>query len=582
MSSLKSLIVAALALFVIGFTLLILASQLRAEEYTAVLFDRMTIGELEQKSFETSQPITIHINAIGAGRRESDDLYAYGWILNNNTREPEWIMDYDNTTSVQRKSNIREFDGDVRLDRGSFTAFFYPGNPFSAGVNISLEDFGDVFTIIGDALSDHDEVTDEFKIEITTDSQAFSVIGRPSQSDDRMVLQLLATDDDYYESEGMTLTKQVPLRIYAVGEYSRGDKTMVDYAWIVDADSREKVWMMERWNTELAGGARKNRMSDEVVTLPAGDYIVYCSTDDSHSPAEWNMAPPYDPYGWGVTIFVEDPNDASSVKPYSDEQSSREILSITRVGNSEYEARYFTLKKPAELHIYAIGEYDNYGDDFADYAWIENRKSFERVWEMGDRNTEHAGGASKNRKFVGNVKFAPGDYVVYYVTDDSHAYRDWNSSPPADQRNYGITIYGVGSGFDKSIVEVTDRPAKDGNALASITAVGSDEEESQSFTLDRRTKVRIYAVGEGVKNEMYDYAWIEDSETGRIVWEMTYRRTEHAGGANKNRMVNDVIELDKGAYEVYYITDDSHAFGDWNSSKPDDQTHWGVTITIVN
>jgi hypothetical protein len=42
-----------------------------------------------------------------------------------------------------------------------------------------------------------------------------------------------------------------------------------------------------------------------------------------------------------------------------------------------------------------------------------------------------------------------------------------------------------------------------------------------------------------------------------------------------------VILLEKGEYEAYYITDDSHSFGDWNDSKPRDPVHWGVTITVA-
>ena len=47
-----------------------------------------------------------------------------------------------------------------------------------------------------------------------------------------------------------------------------------------------------------------------------------------------------------------------------------------------------------------------------------------------------------------------------------------------------------------------------------------------------------------------DYAWIENTDTDRVVWEMTYRMTEHAGGASKNRLFNDVITLPAGKYVV--------------------------------
>ncbi len=81
---------------------------------------------------------------------------------------------------------------------------------------------------------------------------------------------------------------------------------------------------------------------------------------------------------------------------------------------------------------------------------------------------------------------------------------------------------------------------------------------------------------------MYDYGWIEDANTRRVVWEMTYRRTEHAGGDKKNRLFDDTLLLRKGDYIVYYETDDSHSFGDWNTAQPYDPMNWGITVYLVD
>jgi len=80
---------------------------------------------------------------------------------------------------------------------------------------------------------------------------------------------------------------------------------------------------------------------------------------------------------------------------------------------------------------------------------------------------------------------------------------------------------------------------------------------------------------------MYDYAWIENANTGKVIWEMTYRKTSRAGGAQKNRIFNDQILLPKGEYYVIYETDDSHSFDDWNASPPEDPGNWGITITLA-
>ncbi len=579
MESLKSWIIAAVAAFILGWMLLIFGAVARADTNTIVDFNDMRGYDLDERTFEVTAPISVRIEAVGAGNRKSDRLHAYGWIYNNSKHQLEWLMEYEHTDRGRHRSDLREFNGEIELEPGSYTAYFFSGYMYAFSSNIEVNGLRDLITVIGDAFSGQDRYVDEYAFKLTTESDSFHIIARPLNKDDNTIIRLAAVDDDYYESEGFTLEKEMPLSIYAVGEYSKSDRVMVDYGWIINADSREKVWMMERWNTEPAGGASKNRVASEEITLPKGNYIAYFSTDDSHSPEDWNQAPPYDPHGWGLTISVKDAANRASVKSYVDDQPSRELVSITRVGNNEFESRYFTLKKPATLHIYAIGEYDTYGDGFADYAWIEDANSFDRVWEMTRRNTEHAGGASKNRRFVGNVDLDAGSYDLRYISDGSHSYRHWNASPPVNQRQYGVTIYGISDDFDKSIFCVTDQPAPGENTLVSITEVGDNEERSQEFILTEPSDVLIYSIGEGSNGEMYDYSWIEDTRTGRVVWEMKYRKTRHAGGAKKNRVFNDVIHLDKGTYEAFYITDDSHSFEDWNSARPDDPARWGITIT---
>jgi len=108
--------------------------------------------------------------------------------------------------------------------------------------------------------------------------------------------------------------------------------------------------------------------------------------------------------------------------------------------------------------------------------------------------------------------------------------------------------------------------------------VGDDADRKEKFRLDKTTRVRIYAVGEGQNREMVDYGWIEDARSGNVVWEMTYGMTFHAGGGRKNRMVNMTFLLDKGEYVLRYRSDDSHSFNAWNVDPPDDPAYWGITV----
>jgi len=144
---------------------------------------------------------------------------------------------------------------------------------------------------------------------------------------------------------------------------------------------------------------------------------------------------------------------------------------------------------------------------------------------------------------------------------------------------WGITIYGVGKEFDSASVKTFDELPTDGKVLINLTGIGNDEEARQSFKLDKSQKVRIFAIGEGTSGEMNDYAWIENADNDDVIWEMTYRKTRHAGGAKKNRMVDTRIYLDKGEYNVYFLTDGSHSFPEFNASRPDYPQKWGITIT---
>jgi hypothetical protein len=90
-------------------------------------------------------------------------------------------------------------------------------------------------------------------------------------------------------------------------------------------------------------------------------------------------------------------------------------------------------------------------------------------------------------------------------------------------------------------------------------------------------QVRVYALAEGTSLDMADEAWIEDA-AGRRVWAMERGHTQHAGGAVKNRLVDELVSLPKGSYTLRFKTDESHAYGDWNDGPPFDGDHYGVTV----
>jgi hypothetical protein len=547
---------------------------------------------------------SIDIHAVGAlSAFNRDQMAAYSWIIRSGSLSPVWEMTIDNTDRYKRDKYLREYQSTQELEPGDYEVYFYAGSPslisgFSfdlSGLGKALEKLkinfsdqkdelekqkakledqkkelekqkaklksekgkininGDVYDL-SDGADVRDDIISEYSLEITSDAKDISRIECAYRSD-RVIAEILQPENNLYASKGFSLAQ--PTQV----------------------DTRKRVWSMAEAATDPAGGAEKNKLVTDRLDLPKGDYLLYYVTDDSHSYDDWNAAPPYNPQAYGIRVNALRKGDLKYVKPYQDTYSQAALIAIVRAGNDFFETILFHVAKDCDVRVYAIGEYGEGSETFADYGWIERVGDEDLYWEMTERNTHHAGGASKNRAFDDIVHLTAGDYVLGYVTDDSHAYGDWNSGPPYDQKNYGISIFANGKSFDPTIIKELPKETASANVLAKITYVGDDADESQVFVLDKPMRVHVVCLGEGVGSDMADYGWIEKASDDDIVWEMTYRRSKWAGGADKNRLVDTYVMLDAGKYRARFVSDDSHSFGNWNSGPPNNPQRWGITIT---
>lgn len=564
--------------------LLVIASTAAAEE-VIIDMDNFQEGDLVVDGFTLKDPAKINITAVGSAHNDGDNMYAYAWIIDSETREPVWVMRDVDTRRFHDSDNQRIFDEEISLDKGMYEAYYYAGQPFLMdNVSIEIDNLGDVKDLLDyifDEIREDDyhyysEDMEDLMFRITAPDNSFTKFDPTKEH--TPIVDFTRADDDFMEKKGFTLDREMTVKIIAIGEYISKDRFFVDHGYIIDADNREKVWEMDKWNTSWAGGGRKNRGFVGEVTLPAGNYVAFYRTDDSHSFGRWNVTPPFDPLHYGLAVYTENADDMKHVKEFVDTYKEPILIQMTRVRDNEFLHKGFTLKKETDFRVVALGEY-GYTDEFVDYGWIENAVTGEVVWRMTDDNTDHAGGARKNRRFDGVVTLPAGDYMVYYVSDDSHSYRDWNDTSPMEPEMWGITLFGVGSDFDPDKIPLFEELPESGNVLARMTGIGDYEEVHKEFKIDKPRKVKIFALGEGKSGEMYDYGWIENAKTGEVIWEMTYRKTDYAGGAHKNRKVATEIFLDKGEYEAYFVTDDSHSFPNFNASRPDTPQKWGMIIS---
>ncbi len=557
----------------------------------------LTPQEHRSAAFVLSAPQLLQVEATGAEpRRERDrDNWQWGddqerttwpaaaWILDVRTRAVVWDL---RTAETERSRNgLRRFAGTIRLPAGVYEAHF--GSYVATSTSYSGS-FKDLISLRRDQRQGRVRYRGPYVDDGSYRDLGLVVRGTGRVAIDRdldsasraftgsVVLSLLDAGPGVSERKAFELRRPADVEVYAIGELRKDGP--FDYGWIQNADTRHRIWEMEYRHTDDAGGAHKNRMVRDTIRLPAGRYVAYFVSDDSHDPDQWNAVPPFDPDFWGMTLRVADPAARADVHSITWEPvPAQTIVSLTGIGDDALRSAGFTLRGPMDVRVYALGEGSNPDGDMDDYAWIVNTTTRRRVWEMRYDDTEAAGGADKNRLYDGTLRLEAGTYLVYYKSDGSHSFGHWNAAPPAESAYWGVSVFPAGGRVDSSVVAPFQRSASD--AIAEIVRVKSDKHKRELFTLDRPTTVRVYALGEADGGEMADYGWIEDAATGDTVWEMTYRSTTHAGGASKNRVFDGTVRLPAGRFVLHYDTDGSHAYGDWNDDPPDDPEGWGITVT---
>ncbi len=564
-----------------GLTLLALMTGTVFAQYPIVQMKDFEPDQMYVKSFSVKSPAAVYIDAVGVKYKaekwnRSWPMFAYGWILNTDTREVVWSMSPDNVSRVWGTNNV-DFKGTLKLKTGNYEAYYSTYGHKIVRISSSPSYFGEfIKNLVKVFVDDSDLLEDakDWKFDILVKEEDKGLFGTPSgERNPKIICSLTGARNYDYLERGFTIDRDMRVKVYCNGEGTDG--RMYDYGWITNDKTGRQVWEMDYDNTVHGGGAMKNRTYSGILNLSAGNYVATYITDDSHSPNDWNMSPPFDPSFWGLTLFAVDDKDVSLVHEYK-RPTKTEVLSLTRIGDSQYRSRGITVKKKVDLYILALGEGRDH--QMFDYAWLTDIHSGKRIWEMRYYDTRYAGGAFKNRLFEGTVTLQPGDYMFHYVSDGSHSYQDWNDDPPYKPANWGITVSLVDNN-DAAYVE-TYTEKEDASILAQIVRVGDNEYKSKTFKLDKNTSVRIQCIGEGSDGEMYDYGWIKNLETGRTIWEMTYSKTDPAGGARKNRQIETVLNLSPGEYRVYYVTDGSHSFEDWNDDPPYMPDRWGITVKL--
>jgi hypothetical protein len=549
-----------------------------AQNRTEITAGNVYPGELDMKGFSLKKESRIKLTgSVGLFYERGSELVFYGWILDTKSRKVAWHM---LEVKGGYEKGVNPISDEISLPKGDYEIYYTAGlNPSTriGSRNIVSRILSQIFDV--KRRKYYRQYRGRFKLTVSGNSQDV-VKADPIELVDlqreNAILSIIRAEDDSRAWKAFSLSKETKIRIYSIGEGN--ENSIFDYAWIDDIENNKRVWMMSGKKSKGAGGGKKNILIEDEIILPAGKYLVHYITDDSHSYEEWNQLPPDDPQFWGITIWASSERDSQNARLLKNVELPKPVLELTKVRDDERVSRAIKLNKPMDLRVLCVGEGNNRKRSMYDYGWIIHADTREKVWEIKGRETSHAGGAEKNRMIDEMIHLDKGNYIVTFITDDSHSYRDWNAAPPFDPERWGITLWVINEKDRESIESVDPDKLISENVIAKITGVRDDRSLNRPFTLPGDTRLRIIAIGEGTSSGMVDYGWIKERNTGNIVWEMTYKNTQHAGGASKNRLFNGTVLLEKGEYEVHYVTDDSHSYMDWNASPPDDQESYGITL----
>lgn len=400
--------------------------------------------EMTIKAFTLENDATLEIDGtLGIYNDRGRELLFYGWILDAASRKPVWHM-------LKKKGpyddEINQIEDTVSLPKGNYELYY------TARINNTNVRMGEppgflarVFNaIFGSRRTD---LLDEIEMErlylsVSGSSRDLREIDykrlfETLQKD--AVVSINRTGDSQDIKRAFRLTKATKIRVYTLGEAIR--RNLDDYAWIQDVQNFKMIFVMDRKNKKNAGGALKNILYDREITFPAGQYVVFYSTDNSHSYPEFNSLPPYDPLFWGITLWTVSPEDRQNAELIEEPTLPEPVLAITKVGDKQEITRTIRLKKAMDIKILCIGEGDPVKKIMYDHGWITKAGTKEETWKMNGRVTDFAGGNIKNRSLCETIRLDKGSYIVGYITDGSHSYPKWNAVAPSLPEFWGITLW---------------------------------------------------------------------------------------------------------------------------------------------
>ena len=255
---------------------------------------RVSDGEHRTITFDVGRVTPVVTYVVGE-LYSSGSKFDYGWIEDARGNRV-WEMSWGASSHAggDRKNRIEE--SLVVLEPGRYVANYVtddshsyddwnarrPSNPERWGLSLFLLDEEDRGSVtVGEPAAPMNATV----VPVTPPNAA-------------VLVDLTRVSNDADLSAGFELTENTEIHIHSVGEITSSER--FDYGWIEDGNG-EIVWSMTRANS-VAGGGDRYRIYDGRLTLPAGDYVAYYTSDGSYAFGDFGESTPGRPQDYGIRV----------------------------------------------------------------------------------------------------------------------------------------------------------------------------------------------------------------------------------------------------------------------------------------
>ncbi|MBK9302497.1 MAG: hypothetical protein IPM94_00955 [bacterium] len=387
------------------------------------------------------------------------------------------------------------------------------------------------------------------------------------------------------------------VEIAAVGLRQKFTGSDAVRAWLLRRGGAEPVWSQEPDAGEPVGASRLLRRSVDRVRLEPGDYVLYLAAGrgarDGKAFREWRSAlndladllNREDPRARPAEYFGKceatvTPLGGLALLPAAAPAAPWPVV-VRPAAGTHLVTVPFRLTRTARLNVAVTGEAGQEGGGALDFGWIEDARTGRTVWTAEQAPARPAGNARDNVRWEETLALNAGDYLAGFLSDAAHGPDDWLDLPPFAPDDWGLRLAPVAADANALVTQLTAGDVvRSPELLVRLVRPASGASLAEEFQLSRPSRLLVLCLGEGGR-QLFDRGAITDLADGREVWRMTPAASRHAGGAGKNLRFEGEITLPAGRYRATYLTDGSHACGDWNAAPPPGAQDYGLTIRLA-